>query len=379
MPCEGYRYKLGMINMLLVKRSIVILSVILVLLGVTVVPAATSVSNVEILSYLPGQTITYHGHSDQKNADIPVELSSTTSADVVNGAYSRTFDNIHVPTANNQFRVTASPVNTLSITGKLAGLPWIVAVTQSGSVSGTTGSFSFSNLPVHAYDVMVSGEAAGASSVHIDVTVTSTVTTDSNGAYTSVIDTTGLPAGIYYLKQSGTNVAEIYLGVTAPPQPPAITSTATLDLNSGWNLISLPVQPASTAITDIFTPEQQANINVIWDYNNGDWKYWTTEPGYTNQLTSLDVQKGYYVYCYGPMTVTVKGTEAAMPTMSQLHSGWNLIGYPKVSSTWIGDCYASSDLIWKYDDGSWYYWTSLDGYTSQFDVLYPGLGYWVFK
>ncbi len=31
-----------------------------------------------------------------------------------------------------------------------------------------------------------------------------------------------------------------------------------------------------------------ANIDVIWDYNGGDWKYWTTEPGYTNQFSDVE-------------------------------------------------------------------------------------------
>ena len=91
--------------------------------------------------------------------------------------------------------------------------------------------------------------------------------------------------------------------------------TITYDLNfyQGWNIISLPITPLSDSISSIFSPEQQANIDVIWDFNYGNWQFWTTEPGYTNQFSSMSTDKGYYFYCYESMTVQITGTPASGP------------------------------------------------------------------
>jgi hypothetical protein len=244
-----------------------------------------------------------------------------------------------------------------------------------GSVSGSSGHFaSPTSIPSGTYSVKVYGDAAnGASSVTMTVSVSATVHTDSTGKYSATLSSSGLPNGIYTVKQSGTRVADVYLGVPLPYK------TATLNLNAGWNLVSLPLQPTDGSIDKLFTADQRANIDVIWDYNGGDWLYWTTEPGYTNQFGSLDGNKGYYIYCYSPMSITIKGTEGSPKSINQLSSGWNLVGYPTTSSTGIGSLYGSADVVWKYDGGNWYYWTTEPGYTNQFDSASPGLGYWVYK
>jgi hypothetical protein len=157
-------------------------------------------------------------------------------------------------------------------------------------------------------------------------------------------------------------------------------SVYTLSLKQGWNIFSLPITPNDDHISSIFSPEQQSNIDVIWDFNNGDWKYWTTEPGYTNQFATLSPLRGYNVYCYNSMTVQIAGTPGSGPIpMDQLISGWNMIGFPSTANADISGLYGSADVVWKMDDSNWYYWTTEPGYTNQFETLSPGLGYWVYK
>lgn len=367
------RASFRMIGMLRKKRSLMKLAIVLILLFV-IAPAVTTASTVQILTGVPGDTISYTG-SGPSDSDLSLELSTTTAVGVSGGQYSKTFSSIVIPDRSNTFRVSGSPVQSLYVAGK-------GPVTAGIWTPGLGGGSSFTSpmsIPAGTYDVKVYGNAVnGASSVNLDVKVASTVHTDSAGAYSGSLSSHGLPAGLYILKQSGTEVADIYLGIAPPPQPPSNEKTATINLHEGWNLMSLPVRPDSTQITDIFTEEQLLDVDVIWDYNSGDWQYWTTEPGYTNQFSSLDPKKGYYVYCYAPISVTVTGVSTAPKTMSQLSPGWNLIGYPLTYDSAISSRYASAVLIWKYD-GGWQYWTTLEGYANQFDQLSPGLGYWVYK
>lgn len=172
-------------------------------------------------------------------------------------------------------------------------------------------------------------------------------------------------------------------GVAPTPTPspstvPAVTYD--LSLNAGYNMVSLPIVPSDNSITGIFPAGQISNVDVIWDYNGGNWKYWTTEAGYTNQFSTLSPLRGYIIYCYSPMVVHITGTGASGPIpWSQLSQGYNLIGFPSTTSVSIGSTYGSADVIWKLENGNWYYWTTESGYTNQFDTLSPGLGYMVYK
>jgi hypothetical protein len=157
-----------------------------------------------------------------------------------------------------------------------------------------------------------------------------------------------------------------------------MSSSFTYTLHTGWNLVSLPIIPDDNNITSIFSKEQQQNIDVIWDYNGGNWKYWTTEPGYPNTLSKLVTLEGYEIYCYNPMTVQINGTSGPQVIpFSQLSQGWNLVGVPTNCS--ISDVYSPVDVVWKMENGNWYYWTTEAGYTNQYEIMTPGLGYWIYK
>ena len=62
-----------------------------------------------------------------------------------------------------------------------------------------------------------------------------------------------------------------------------------------------------------------------------------------------------------------------------LCTGWNLIGYPATSDTDISSVYGSAYVIWKIDNGNWYYYTTKPGLTNRFTTLTPGHGYWINK
>ncbi len=79
------------------------------------------------------------------------------------------------------------------------------------------------------------------------------------------------------------------------------------------------------------------------------------------------------------MTVTVYGSAPTGPIpLSSLSQGWNLIGYPSFSETSISSLYGIADVVWKYDNDNWFYWTTEPGYTNQFETLTPGFAYWIY-
>lgn len=269
------------------------------------------------------------------------------------------------------------PVETINIVGNqwvdipIVGGGWTpdLGPLTPLTVSDHTGSYSYTTGGGR-FKVRASGTAAsGETQVIADVFVSQVVNADNP---VISINTANLPSGVYYLSVNNNVIKKIYLGVELPPH-------YDLHFNAGWNLLSIPVNLENSGISSIFSASQMANIDVIWDYNGGDWKYWTTEPGYTNQFSTLSPAKGYYFYCYSPMTVTVYGSAPTGPIpLSSLSQGWNFIGYPSFSETSISSLYGIADVVWKCDNDNWFYWTTEPGYTNQFETLTPGYAYWIY-
>lgn len=342
----------------------------------TVFSDSAQAQSVQILSYSPGSTITYTGQGIP-GSTVSVMLSSSVTTPVSDGHYEYRLSDINVPACS--VTISVNPVQTITFGGKqwvdvpFVGGGYLPEITLSVSPSGTTGSYIY-NAGGGKYDVRVFGDAVpAAGSVTVDVYVSQQVHVDDSGTYIETINTANLPAGVYYLSQDNLVVAEIYLGVDAP-------LTYTLNLRKGWNLISLPIVPRDNRITSLFTADQLNNIKIMWDYNGGQWRYFTTRQGYSPQFTTISEQKGYYVYCYSAMSVQAIGSAGSgVISYDSLAKGWNIIGYPSQSITSVADVYKSAYIVWKYQNGNWFFYANRTGYSPQFTTLEPALGYWVRK
>lgn len=200
---------------------------------------------VDVLTGSPGDTITYHGQGTP-GATVSLEVAASNSVSVSGDSYSDSLNGINIPAGENRLSLTVSPVETMNVTGKPS---WRTGdgVNQAGSVSGNTGTYTFNNAPSGSYDVGVSGiPASGASSVSITVTVSQPVSVGSDGSYNASIDTSGLPAGTYSVKQDGQEVAKVYLGVTPP-----VTATP---VPQSSNQQSTPIPTAQLTATPVPTP-----------------------------------------------------------------------------------------------------------------------------
>jgi hypothetical protein len=103
-------------------------------------------------------------------------------------------------------------------------------------------------------------------------------------------------------------------------------ATQTLVLNAGWNLVSFNVATTNQSIASVFA-DVMANIATI---KNQQAFYSPTLPLYLNSLTIIDLTDAYLVKMNKADTIILQGSVPNVLS-KQLHSGWNLCGYPKQS------------------------------------------------
>lgn len=124
---------------------------------------------------------------------------------------------------------------------------------------------------------------------------------------------------------------------------------ANLTLNAGWNLISLPVVPASSQVSQLF-PTAEA----VFGYN-----------GSYQEATTLSSGSGYWIKVPSNTTVSVSGTPVS-DVSQPLTAGWNLVGAPNCAVTPSTTPSGNIEAIFGFN-GAYYPATDLT----------VGNGYWV--
>jgi hypothetical protein len=144
--------------------------------------------------------------------------------------------------------------------------------------------------------------------------------------------------------------------------------TQTINLYTGWNLISFNVQPTNNTIQAIFA---NANISIV---KNNDGFFLATQNAAFNSLTTIELGKAYLVYAQNPTTISVSGTQnTALQT--HLREGWNMVGVPLTTQATITSKIQGTTIqAVKNFDG--FYQTS--GSTNSITNFVPGLGYYIY-
>lgn len=158
-----------------------------------------------------------------------------------------------------------------------------------------------------------------------------------------------------------------------------------MDLQSGWNLISLPRVQTDTNIVTVLQ-SIDGSYNSVWRYNitdyNDQWKlYHVLKPSYMNDLSRLNHTIGFWIHITDPegTTLVVLGDELSAEQHISLHPGWNLVGFPsksnKTRNVALDNINFGSDVdsIWTYN-ASTQKWVELDDVLDYFEV---GQGYWL--
>ena len=162
---------------------------------------------------------------------------------------------------------------------------------------------------------------------------------------------------------------------------PATTVTGTVTLNSGWNLVSLPLSPLPADAATVFAPIS-AQLTAVTSYDCAQQLGTTYYPGGSqNTLTAIDALHGYWIKTNAPVTMPITGTTVLTSTQIPLCSGWNLAPYlPSATaplSTALSSLSAQYTAVIGYDQGAQTYYRQMPAYMNTLQVLQPGKAYWI--
>jgi hypothetical protein len=157
----------------------------------------------------------------------------------------------------------------------------------------------------------------------------------------------------------------------------------TIQLEPGWNLISLNLELEDYSLTTVLS-SISGEYDAVQVYDETDlkdhWKHYEiTKPSELNDLAQLDNTKGIWVHITNPLGAkfTYIGSEPKRNPQILLNEGWNLVSYPSLCSR-DQDLALNNlnygtdiDLIQWYEPSSG--WNNVGGG----DKMVVGRGYWV--
>lgn len=259
----------------------------------------------------------------------------------------------------------------------------ILSVVPEGSTRVTENGYTkyIGTLVGHAQD----GSAEVTWNLHCKEACESTITITAAG-----YDECG-----NHLKQIGTGESQVYELFPEPGraipdrfiEPDSITVKQveeitpepvdnTIDLDEGWNLISLMLIPDDDNIENVLS-EVMANVDVVWAYDaeTESWTSYDPDAGY-NPLQTMEDGKGYWINMEASDTLTVYGSEHVEPGYTprtyDVYVGWNLIGFKETTIMTRSEYLGSTDLITdRCYEGAAY------NVIRSSDYMTPGYGYWL--
>jgi len=140
----------------------------------------------------------------------------------------------------------------------------------------------------------------------------------------------------------------------------------TINLLTGWNLISFPINLTNKLVKDVFR-----NINFESIFSYGSWLYYFNESEHNFNI--INESKGYWVNSLGDQILTIEGTEFESPEIP-LKEGWNLVGYPYLEEKDVSDLFENKG-IYSYN-GDWSSYIPNRTFNS-LTTMKPGSGYLV--
>ena len=140
-----------------------------------------------------------------------------------------------------------------------------------------------------------------------------------------------------------------------------------LDLQAGWNLISLPLDPLDSSTIAIFAPVMES-FSKIYSYEpvSKNWQVYTANRetfDQPNSLYTLAVGNGYWVEMNSPATLTIRGSPVYDFRLN-LREQWNYIGYPSTEERNVTSALQSID-------GLYYRMYSYDAQLKRYDLHNP--------
>ncbi len=161
------------------------------------------------------------------------------------------------------------------------------------------------------------------------------------------------------------------------------TCTQSIELKSGWNLISFDLIPNDPSITSVVEDLQTNNLEYITSFDNGALVYNPFDPPFLNTLTEVESGFGYWIKVQNDDLLTVSGTCLNSNYRKPLDAGWNLVAYPpgnpQAPNVYFADLIASGDLefVTGFDSGTLTYDPNLPTFLNTLQQMENGFGYWL--
>ena len=163
-----------------------------------------------------------------------------------------------------------------------------------------------------------------------------------------------------------------------------------ISLVQGWNLISLPVVPVSSAPkVALATVMTAGNVTIVWSYTGTPSPTWKSfNPALTsgNTLTAITDGMGLWVLMKAPSTLYAEGyviPPAGSPSQYPLVAGWNLVSFkpiPDPSAPETVGTYLTSIPLSSYQQNSVFIYDNAAGTWTRADsgtVINPGQAFWI--
>ncbi|MFO7869588.1 MAG: glycosyl hydrolase family 8 [Bacteroidales bacterium] len=193
---------------------------------------------------------------------------------------------------------------------------------------------------------------------------TSTGNTTAPTPSTDTADTTS-----YFVTQTSTGCESDFATIEVIVEETEITQT--IELDTGWNFISINVHPTDSSIANLFSGY---DVDLLKNAN-GFWK-----SGQADQLQSLhkiSAGTGYLVYMNTAETFSVTGKpmDIQQIDITSFDSGWHLIGVPYQTEKAFSDILDNTNCeVIKDFDGFWI----PDETTNSITDFVPGKGYYFY-
>jgi hypothetical protein len=123
-------------------------------------------------------------------------------------------------------------------------------------------------------------------------------------------------------------------GATATFNLSALTSvTQNISLTTGWNIFSFAVEPPNMSMLTILNPLITAGTLIKVQDEKGNALERLPDPiGWINNIGQMAVSEGYKIKVTTNTTLSATGQPVTLPYTISLSLGWNIMGYPSMSS-----------------------------------------------
>jgi len=155
---------------------------------------------------------------------------------------------------------------------------------------------------------------------------------------------------------------------------------ADLNIESGWNLLALPVKYVDINITNF---KKTSSISTLWLYQNNSWSYYKN--GVSDNLEIIPKNSGFWINSKSLATISlVTASVVDINNTLEFNSGWNLSGIPIDRKNYptedvnIDEFKNNTDIdsVFVFRDNEWIYWRRLDN-LGDLKYIKQSEGFWV--